>query len=122
MRNLLCAFLVLGATACGPDGFVFDDLSDIFHDAGEVQGPGTYRLSDSGVRCVQAPCPSLRVSHLDSQTGTLVSGIEFPASMPQDKRQEASNRIHTPNGLVAHGVPRGEGDARVFVLESLVER
>lgn len=122
MRKLLCAFLVLGASACGPDGSVFDDLSDIFHDAGEVQGPGTYRISDSGVRCAVAPCPSLRVSHLDSQTGTLVSGIEFPASMPQDTRQQATDRIHTPNGLVAHGTPRGEGDARVFVLQSLVER
>jgi hypothetical protein len=51
-----------------------------------------------------------------------VKGIEFPSGMPQEKRQQASNLIHTPDGLVAHGAPRGEGDARVFVLQSLVER
>lgn len=122
MRKLLCAFLVLGATACGPDGFVFDDLSDVFHDASEVNGPDTYRITESGIQCARAPCPSLRVSRLDSQTGTLVSGIEFPASMPQDKRQQANDRIPTPNGLVAYGSARGEGDARVFVLQSLIER
>lgn len=122
MRKYLCAFLVLGASACGPDGNVFDDLSDIFHDAGAVRGPGTYRISDSGIRCAVAPCPSLRVSPLDSRTGILVSGLEFPSGMAQDKRQQASHRIYTPDGLVAHGAPRGEGDARVFVVQSLVEQ
>ncbi|AKJ03723.1 hypothetical protein ATI61_11928 [Archangium gephyra] len=119
MRKLLCAFLVFGVSACGPDGNIFDDL---FHDASEVHGPGHYRISDSGVRCAQAPCPTLRVSQLDSRTEFLVSGIEFPADMTQDKRQQATELIHTRDGLVAHGAPRGEGDARVFVVQSLLER
>ncbi|MCY1078338.1 DUF6748 domain-containing protein [Archangium lansingense] len=119
MRKYLCAFLLLGLSACGPDGFFFDD---IFHDAGAVQGLGTYRISDSGVQCVRAPCPSLLVSPLDSRSGIRVSGIEFPSSMSQQKRQEVSNLIYTPEGLVAHGAPRGEGDARVFVVQSLPER
>jgi hypothetical protein len=118
-KYLLGAFLVFGVSACGPDGNVFDD---IFHDASEVHGPGTYRISDSGIRCAQAPCPTFRVSPSDSRTELLVSGIEFPAGMAQDKRQQASNLIYTPDGLVAHGAPRGEGDARVFVVQSLMER
>jgi hypothetical protein len=120
MRKYLCAFLVLGVSACGPGGGIFDD-SDIDHDASEVQGPGTYRLSDSGIRCAVAPCPSLRVSPLGSSNGILVSGIEYPPGMAQDKRQQVSHRIYLSDGLVAQGAPRGEGDARVFVLQSIVE-
>ncbi|WP_375764711.1 hypothetical protein NR798_23600 [Archangium gephyra] len=119
MRKSLCAFLVLGVSACGPGGGIFDD--DIFHDASEVSGPGTYRISDSGIRCVAAPCPSLRVSPLGSSASILVSGIEYPPGMTQDKRQQASNRIYMSDGLVADGAPRGEGDARVFVVQSVVE-
>jgi len=120
MRKLLCAFLMLGVSACGPGGSIFDD--DIFHDASEVQGPGTYRLSDSGIRCAQAPCPTIRVSPLGSSASILVSGLEFPPGMAQDKRQQASHRIYMSDGLVAEGAPRGEGDARVFVLQSVVEQ
>jgi hypothetical protein len=119
MRKLLCAFLMLGVSACGPGGSIFDD--DIFHDSSEVQGPGRYRISDSGIRCTQAPCPSLRVSPLGSSASILVSGIEYPPGMTQDKRQQASSRIMA-DGLVADGAPRGEGDARVFVLQSVVEQ
>ncbi len=118
-RRYLCAFLLSGLSACGPDGFFLDDL--IFHDAGAVQGLGTYRISDSGVRCAQAPCPSLLVSPLDSRSGIRVSGIDFPSGMAQDKQDQASHLIYTPGGLVAQGAPRGEGDARVFVVQSLPE-
>ncbi|MFY0522668.1 hypothetical protein ACN28I_05490 [Archangium gephyra] len=120
MRKLLCAFLMLGASACGPGGGIFDD--DIFHDASEVQGLGTYRISDSGIRCAVAPCPSLRVSPIGASASILVSGIEYPPGMAQDKRQQASHRIYMSGGLVADGAPRGEGDARVFVLQSVVEQ
>jgi len=122
MRKYLCAFLVFGVSACGPGGDFFDDFSDVFHDAGAVQGAGMYRISDSGVRCVQAPCPTLLVSPLDSRQGVLVSGLEFPAHLPEEKREQASQRIHTSNGLVVQGAPRGEGHARVFVIHSLIER
>lgn len=119
MRKYLCAFLVFGVSACGPEGFVFDD---IFHDASKVHGPGTYRLSDSGVRCAQAPCPTLRVSSLSSNTEFLVSGIEFPAGMPQNTRQQATALVSTSGGLVAYGAPRGQGDGRVFVVQSLMDQ
>ncbi|OJT24424.1 hypothetical protein BO221_14800 [Archangium sp. Cb G35] len=119
MRKYLCAFLLLGVSACGPEGSIFDD---IIHDASKVHGPGTYRLSDSGVRCAQAPCPTLRVSSVSSNTEFLVSEIEFPAGMPQNTRQQATALISTPDGLAVYGAPRGKGDARVFVVQSLLER
>jgi hypothetical protein len=122
MRKSLLAFLVLGATACGP-GDVFDDVAELFRGENEVQGAGTYRITETGLQCVRAPCPYFRVSRLDADpsTGLMVSELEFPSNLSQEKRQQARDRVRTPDGLVAHGTPQGNEPEGTFVIDALVE-
>jgi hypothetical protein len=123
MRKYLLASLMFGAAACGMPLFPGDN-DDLQYSEGEViAAPDMYRITDSGVRCARAPCPSLRVSPL-TQRGEPVqaSSIEFPSEMAQDVRQDASNRVITPEGLVAHGSVVFHAEGNVFVLRSLPER
>lgn len=123
MRKSILAFLMLGATACGPGGNVFDDVADLFRGENEVRGPGTYRITGTGFQCIKAPCPYFRVSQLDADpdTGLLVSELEFPSGLPQEKRQQAVDRVSTPDGLVVHGTPQGKEPEGTFVIDALVD-
>lgn len=119
MRKLLLASLVLfGATACGLAGPEGDDGTLQIQD-GMVVGPGKYRITDSGVRCARAPCPTLRASPVGSGPMMLLTGLEFPSNMPQETRQQASERVHSAEGLVARGTVYGRGEESVFALESV---
>ena len=119
MRKLLLASLVLfGAIACGLPGSVGDDGVLEIQD-GMVVGPGKYRITDSGVRCARAPCPTLLATPVGEGPKMMLTDLEFPADMPQASRQQASERIHTAEGLVARGTVHGQGEASVFKLESV---
>ncbi|HEX8820691.1 MAG TPA: hypothetical protein VF794_12255 [Archangium sp.] len=119
MRKLLLASLVLfGATACGPAGSEGED--DILQvQDGMVVGPGKYRITDSGVRCARAPCPTLLASPVGAGPKMMLTGLEFPSDMPQENRARASERVHTSEGLVARGTVYGRGEESVFSLESV---
>jgi hypothetical protein len=84
-------------------------------------GGPVYRLSDSGIRCVTAPCPSLLAVSLGGGKSVLVSDIEFPSSMAHEDRVDVINRAATSEGLVVSGEVQGDEQAKVFKLESVVE-
>ncbi len=122
MRKYILASLMFGAAACGTPLFP-GDADDIEYAEGEViAAPDLYRLTDSGVRCVRAPCPVFTISPLSPGDAVLASTIEFPSDMEQDVRQDASSRVSTPEGLVAHGSVVFHSEGNVFVLKSLPER
>ena len=100
MRKLFFAMLALGMSACAP---------------------GVYRLSDSGIRCVREPCPSILAAPPGVSAGVRVSGIEYPASMTEAERQRVAQRVFSPEGLLCEGAVVGQGDGRVFVLDNVLE-
>jgi hypothetical protein len=123
MRKYILASLMFGAAACGPPLFP-GETDDLGYAEGEViAAPNMYRITDSGVRCIRAPCPVFTVSPLSSQRKAVqASTIEFPSNMEQNVRQDASNRASTSEGLVAHGSVVFHSEGNVFVLESLPQR
>lgn len=116
MRKSLLAFLMLGASACGqPEALDSESRS-------ELSGlSGTYQLTNSGIVCAQAPCPTILVTAPGTGKSVLVSDLEFPSSMPLEQRRHLASRVFAPEGLLAQGTPQGEDMEGVFVLESVTE-
>src|SRR5690348_10451287 len=69
---------------------------------------GVYRLVDNGVRCVQAPCPTIDVQKVDGPEATTVSNIEYPDFMSTEQRERLQEALFQ-GGFVASG----EVDANV---------
>ncbi|MDY7230410.1 DUF6748 domain-containing protein [Hyalangium rubrum] len=116
MRKSLVAFLMMGASACGLPGALDSDNPPTT--SGQS---GKYQLTNSGIQCTQAPCPTILVTALGTDDSVLVSDIAFPDSMPLERRKQLANQLFEPGGLVAEGTPHGEGMEGVFELESVTE-
>lgn len=91
--------------------------ADVWAPAGRaVASGGFHRLRDTGIRCVRAPCFSLRASRLNGSARMTVSELDLAAAgaAPADlERAEAA--LRTKNGLLARGriVSRADG-GRLF--------
>jgi hypothetical protein len=109
MRKILFLFLSFGAMACG--------------DFGESHASGTFRLTDSGIRCATAPCAAILVTRLDAPGSSVTVGeIDFPSSMSMEERHDLMNQVMSPgSSVVARGTVHGEGDHGVFELEAVIE-
>lgn len=90
----------------------------------EAWGPGGprkatgdfFRLVDTGVRCIRAPCFSLRVSRLNRPYRITVSDVDLrPALLRAKALEQAEAALATPEGLLAAGAisPTASG-GRVF--------
>jgi hypothetical protein len=64
-----------------------------------------FRLRDTGVRCIRAPCFSFRVGRLQTSSHTtLVSGVDLgPARRSPDTTRRAETALGTPEGLLSSG-------------------
>jgi hypothetical protein len=113
MRTNLFLFLMFGATACGG----LNPLEVL----GQSSDPGTYRLADSGVRCVTTPCPSLLATPVGEGKSVLVSEIQFPTTMSENERRGVISRAATSGGLVVRGSVHGEEPNGVFELDAIIE-
>jgi hypothetical protein len=97
--------LVRGAIDAGPDDL--DELvsTAVYAPAGTaaVSG-GYYRLVDTGIRCLRAPCFSYRATQVNGSTRTTTSSFDLVASgaTPTEIRR-AQSALRTPNGLYARG-------------------
>jgi Domain of unknown function (DUF6748) len=97
--------LVRGAIDAGPDDL--DELvaTAVYAPAGTaaVSG-GYYRLVDTGIRCLRAPCFSYRATQANGSTRTTTSSFDLVASgaTPTEIRR-AQSALRTPNGLYARG-------------------
>jgi hypothetical protein len=68
-------------------------------------GKGTkgtyYRVRDLGIRCVRAPCFSLRAARLNRSSRTLVSSLDLVSTARPSTKQlaRAEAALATPSGL-----------------------
>ena len=71
--------------------------------AGSVSG-GYYRVVDTGIRCVRAPCFSLRATQVNGATRTTVSSLDLGASGASPTEiARAERAVATKGGLLARG-------------------
>jgi len=92
-------------------------VADALAPAGRAPEAGSfYRLVDTGIRCVRAPCFSVRASRLNRSSRTTLSSTDLAAAraaLHELARAEAA--LATKNGLLARGhvVPSPDG-GRIF--------
>jgi len=92
-------------------------VADVFSPAGRApESGGFFRLVDNGIRCVRAPCFSIRASRLNQSSRTTVSGIDIGAARAtpgEVVRVEAA--LGTKKGLLARGrIVSSPDGGRVF--------
>jgi len=81
------------------------DVVSVFAPAGtaSVSG-GYYRVVDTGIRCVRAPCFSLRATQVNGSTRTTVSSLDLRASGASSAAiARAERAVATKAGLLARG-------------------
>ena len=107
-----------------------DDLGElvavaVYTPAGRatVRG-GYYRLRDTGIRCVRAPCYSYSATQVNGRTRTRVSGIELTtAKATPGQAARAQHALQTKDGLYARGsFATGPDGGRVFQATRLFLR
>lgn len=88
----------------GELGAIF--VADVWKPVGRAPPAGDFfRLRDTGVRCIRAPCFSFRVGRLNTSSRTaLVSGIDLgPARDNPEISRRAETALGTPEGLLSSG-------------------
>jgi hypothetical protein len=77
---------------------------------------GYYRVVDTGIRCVRAPCFSLRATQVNGSTRTLLSGVDLEAAgASASETTRARAALSTKSGLLARGrFSRSADGGRVF--------
>jgi hypothetical protein len=92
-------------------------VTEIWKPLGHTQLTGDFfRIRDIGVRCIRAPCFSLRAWRLNRPFRITVSGLDLsPAKLASEELAQAEAALATLDGLVAAGriVPTADG-GRVF--------
>ncbi len=97
--------LVRGALDVGRDDLGRLVVSAVYAPLGEAAtGGGFYRITDTGIRCVRAPCFSYRVTQVNGATRTTVSSLDLEAAGVTPKAvARALAAVETKNGLYARG-------------------
>lgn len=99
-----------GALARGTIGPGPDDLGElvtraVYAPAGTapVSG-GYYRVVDTRIRCVRAPCFSYRATQVNGSTRTMISGVDLAAArLTARSLARARAALRTKNGLYVRG-------------------
>ena len=78
---------------------------DVYAPAGKaVVTGGYYRVVDTGVRCIRAPCFSFRVTQVNGSTRTFTSSVDLgSAAATKGELARANAALRTKNGLFARG-------------------
>ncbi|HSF62640.1 MAG TPA: DUF6748 domain-containing protein [Gaiellaceae bacterium] len=76
-------------------------VADVRAPAGEGTKGRYYRVRDLGIRCVRAPCFSLRAARLNRSLRTLVSSLDLISTVRPSAKQlaQAEAALATPSGL-----------------------
>ena len=121
--------LARGALEAGPPvaGTKLDRLRILatYSPAGAADvGGGYYRVRDTGIRCIRAPCFSYRAAGVNSSTSVTASAVDLAASgaSPRDLAR-AQAALATKDGLYARGAfaPSPDG-GRTFAAVRLYLR
>ena len=109
--------LVRGAMDLGRDDLGELVATAVFAPAGQAAvAGGYYRVTDTGIRCVRAPCFSWRATQVNGSTKAPVSGVDLEAANATSSEvARARAALPTKNGLLARGrfVTSADG-GRVF--------
>ncbi len=91
-----------------PRSFSVFDASEAYRAATDAPPSGTfYRVADSGLRCVKAPCFSIHEAKLNSTTDRELSGVDLEGVGASEADVElGNNAIYSGGGLIAAGVNR----------------
>jgi hypothetical protein len=90
---------------------------------GTVTG-GYYRLADTGIRCILAPCFSYTATQLNGSTRTMASELELASSgATRTELARATSALRAADGLLARGrFARTREGGRVFRASRLFLR
>jgi hypothetical protein len=117
--------LVRGALDVGRDDLGELVAVAVYTPAGRaaVRG-GYYRVRDTGLRCVRAPCFSYSATQVNGRTRTRVSGFELrTAKSTPGEIARAQHALRTKDGLYARGrFSTGPDGGRVFQATRLFLR
>jgi hypothetical protein len=100
-------------------------VADVWKPAGSSSPSGdVYRLRDSGVRCIRAPCFWLLDARLNSSRHGTVSDLDLTATgASPSERTRAEVALRTSTGLLAAGhITRTADGGRVFRATTLFFR
>jgi hypothetical protein len=117
--------LVRGAIDIGRDDLGDLVVAAIYAPSGRAKvSGGYYRLRDTGIRCVRAPCFSYRATQVNGSTGTRKSGVDVAASNATATQLARANAaLRTKDGLYARGAfSTGLDGGRVFHARRLFLR
>jgi hypothetical protein len=97
--------LVRGAIDIGRDDLGELVVAAIYEPSGRAKvSGGYYRVRDTGIRCVRAPCFSYRATQVNGSTRTTLSGVDIAAAKVTAKQLARANAaLRTSEGLYAHG-------------------
>jgi hypothetical protein len=97
--------LVRGATDVGRDDLGELVVTALYAPAGiATVGGGYYRVVDTGIRCVRAPCFSYGATQVNGSTRTTTSSVDLAASGAKAAEiTRAQAALRTKNGLYARG-------------------
>jgi hypothetical protein len=79
-------------------------VADIRAPTGQKRSGVVYRVRDLGVRCIRAPCFSLRVARVNGSFRTTLSDLDLrPALLTPEQRAQAGRTLAMPVGLFVAG-------------------
>jgi len=90
-------------------------VASVFGPVGDGASAGRYfRVADRGIRCVKAPCFSLRASVLNRDERSTLSGVDLGV-VPVDTRDQVEAALSTRSGVLARGrIVRTSAGGRVL--------
>lgn len=81
-----------------------------------------YRVTDSGIRCVRAPCPSLHEAKLNSTTSANITELNFNAVGATAAQIEAARAALVTGGFLAAGTNRAQNGGTALAIGQLYLR
>jgi hypothetical protein len=98
--------LVRGSLHTRADDLGLLRASAVYTPAGTARrAGGFYRVVDTGIRCVRAPCFSYRATQVNGRTGTTLSEVDLTlARSTAAELARARRALRTKNGLYAQGL------------------
>jgi hypothetical protein len=92
-------------------------VADAFAPAGRARSAGRFfRIVDTGIRCIRAPCFSQRAGQLNRALWTTVSGVDLTTSKATPTElARAEAELRTKRGLLAQGrIVAGDDGGRML--------
>lgn len=81
-----------------------------------------YHLVDSGVRCMRAPCPSVRATPLNGGPAVDVTDVLPAPELPQGDKNLVGRLMSLPHGIHVRGTLHRDGAQHIFTVKEVLPR